>query len=391
MPKRKSKSRSPLVALGWIVLSALILLAIGEIYRYTGSDTGQLALARSVGLGNPARVTQLVGRRLRTALRQAGVSADSVQERVLAGRRPAVVWRVGIGPEASFLQLNYALSRALEAEGATILSGRETWTEQGAPMLRLVVGLPKRATHELDLVRVERGAGAVPSEPPRLALVLYGFGEDAARADSFFTAPVPFAVAVVAGAKGSQESFRAAHHHARELVLHLPLEPLNYPQVNPGPGTLLVTMKPAKVASEVGHYLGQAGRVAAVANHMGSLATQDMTLMRAVYRELKKRDLTFLHVSPVAGSVCRSLAADMGVAYAEPDEVVDLEARASDRRGLERRWKDILKETRARGRLVVWLRATPLTRAWLPSALAPKRLEGVSVVPLSALLQTTTR
>jgi polysaccharide deacetylase 2 family uncharacterized protein YibQ len=174
-------------------------------------------------------------------------------------------------------------------------------------------------------------------------------------------------------------------------VLHLPLEPLNYPQVNPGPGTLLVTMKPAKVASELGHYLGQAGAVAAVANHMGSLATQDMTLMRAVYRELKKRDLTFLHVSPVAGSVCRSLAADMGVAYAEPDEVVDLEARASDRRGLERRWKDILKETRARGRLVVWLRATPLTRAWLPTALAPKRLEGVSVVPLSALLQTTTR
>jgi polysaccharide deacetylase 2 family uncharacterized protein YibQ len=159
--------------------------------------------------------------------------------------------------------------------------------------------------------------------------------------------------------------------------------------VNPGAGTLLVTMKPAKVASQVARDLGQAGSVAAVANFMGSLATQDMTLMRAVYRELKKRDLTFLHVSPVAGSVCRSLATDMGVGYAEPDVVVDGETRAHDRTALERRWKKILEQARARRRLVVWMRATPLTREWLPGALAPKKLEGVSIVPLSAVLKVS--
>ena len=386
MPKRKSKSTSPLVALGWITLSALALFAIGETYRYTRSDTGRLALARTLGLGDPAEVTRLVGKRLRLALRHAGVAADSVSERVVPGRKPAVVWRVGIAPEASFLQLNYALDRALETEGAAVLRGRETWTEQGVPMLRLVIGLPKRATHELEVVRGRPGLGPSLAEPARLALVMFGFGDDAARADSFFAVPVPFAVAVLAGAKESQGSFRAAHQHGRELVLHLPLEPLNYPQVNPGPGTLLVTMKPAKVASELAHDLGQAGAVTAVANHMGSLATQDMTLMRALYRELKKRHLVFLHISPVAGSVCKSLAADMGVDYVEPDAVVDHETRSSDRRGLERRWKEILKQARERGRLVVWMRATPLTRAWLAGAITPKRLEGISVVPLSALM-----
>jgi polysaccharide deacetylase 2 family uncharacterized protein YibQ len=389
MPRRKSKSTFPLVALGWTILLALALLAIGQTYRYATSDEGRLALARNLGLGESADVTRLVGKTLRAALAKAGVPADSVAERVVEGRRPAVVWRVGVSSQTSLIQLNYALARALETEGAAVLRGREGWTQEGAPMLRLVVGLPRRATHELEIVRGQVAEGAAPAEAARLALVIFGFGEDAASADSFFAARSPFAVAVIAGLKGSGDTFRAAHRHDRELVLHLPLEPLNYPQVNPGPGTLLVTMKPAKAASQVAHDLGQAGAVAAVANHMGSLATQDMTLMRAVYRELKKRDLPFLHVSPVAGSVCRSLAADMGVAYLEPDEVVDQETRASDRRAIDRRWKKILDEARRRGRLVVWMRGTPLTLAWLPTALTPKKLDGVSIVPLSAIRKTT--
>jgi polysaccharide deacetylase 2 family uncharacterized protein YibQ len=385
MPRRTRKSTSPLLVLGWITLAALALFGVGQAVRYATSDAGRMVLARRLGLGESADVTRLVGKSLRAALLEAGVPADSIAEQVIEGRRPAVVWRVGIPPQSSFLQLNHAIARRLEAEGADVLRGREGWTDQGAPMLRLVVGLPRRATHELEIVRARAGEGTRSSEPARLALVVFGFGEDAARADSFFAAPRPFAVAVVAGLKGSASTFRSARRHDRELVLLLPLEPLNYPQVNPGPGTLLVTMKPAKVASEVAHDLGQAGAVAAVANHMGSLATQDMTLMRAVYRELKKKDLPFLHVSPVAGSVCRELASDMGVTYLEPDEVVDQETRGSDRRALDKRWKKILEAAQTRGRLVVWMRGAPLTRAWLESALAPKKLDGVSIVPLSAV------
>lgn len=384
MGRRKSKS-PPLRALSWIALSALALFAIGEGVRYSRSEAGQLGLAKLLGLGDRARVTQLVGRRLHTALERAGVPADSVAEQVIEGRDPAVVWRVGLGSEASFVQFNHALSKALSEAGAVVLSGRETWTERGAPMLRLTVGLPRRATHELQILRSVRAPGEPAAEPARLALVLFGFGDRASYADSFFAAPLPFGVAVVAGGKESRDTFRAAHRRGRELVLQLPLEPINYPQVNPGPGTLLVTMKPARVASETRRAIDQAAPVVAVANHMGSLATQDMTLMRAVYRELKKSDLQFLHVAPVAGAVCRSLSSDMGVNYLEPDALVDREARLDDTRALDKSWKEILSRARDRGRMVVWMRATPQVRRWLGSALTPKRLDGVAVVPFSAI------
>jgi polysaccharide deacetylase 2 family uncharacterized protein YibQ len=371
-----------------LVVSALALFLIAEAYRFTRSESGQMTLARHLGLGDAAHVTRLVGHRLREALEKAGVPPDSVSERVVEGHDPQVVWRVGLRPEASSLQLNYDLSRSLEKQGATVLSGREGWTVHGGRTLILRVGLPRRATHEVQVVQLPHAIGRpAVSEPARIAIVLFGLGDNPAAADSFFRVAAPFAVALPPDLKTSRETLRAAHQRGREVVLHLPLEPINYPQVNPGPGTLLVTMKPARIADDVHHFLDQSRPIAAVANHMGSLATQDMTLMRAVFHELRREDLPFLHVTPAAGAVCKSLAADMGIDYAEPDMMIDQEARSRDTRALEKRWKEVLTRARSRGHLIVWLRATPLTREWLPRVLTPKELGGASVVPLAALIR----
>jgi polysaccharide deacetylase 2 family uncharacterized protein YibQ len=389
MPKRRSRPRhftSP-PGLAVLAVSALLVFLLGEAWLLSRSDRAQIALARRVGVGDPARVTRIVGRHVRGALIQAGVPRDSVRESVPEGGRAALRWRIGLAPEASGLQINYAVNRTLEAIGAEVLEGREGWDRAGAATVTLLVGLPKRPTHELVLVRGQPAGGQSGAEPARLALVLYGFGEEAARADSFFALPAPFAVAVVAGLKSSPAVVRAAHHHGREVILQLPLEPINYPQVNPGPGTLTVTMKPAKIASEVRRYVDQARPLAAVANYMGSLATQDMTVMSAVYRELRRSRLPFLHLTPVAGAVCKSLAADVGVAYEEPDLVIEAGSRGTDPAALERCWQEALRTARERGELLVFLRATPLALRWLPRTLTRARLEGVQVVPPSALLR----
>jgi len=85
--------------------------------------------------------------------------------------------------------------------------------------------------------------------------VLYGFGDDSDHAAAMFALAVPFAVAIVPGAENSARLFREAHAHDRELVLHLPLEPLNYPQVNPGPGTVLVTMNESRITGLLRRHL----------------------------------------------------------------------------------------------------------------------------------------
>jgi polysaccharide deacetylase 2 family uncharacterized protein YibQ len=367
--------------------AAVVLFAAGEAVLMTRTDTGRIRFARTFGFVDQPELTRLVGRQVRRALVAAGIPADSVRERSVEDGAVAVRWTAGLPDDASLLQANYAITRTLEEAGAEVLSGREARTPQGVTRVTLIVGLPHRPTHELVLTRGPHRDQPLEQRPTRVALVLYGFGDDAGAADSVFAMPEPFAVALLAGGRGSAALFRAAHRRQREVVMLLPLEPVNYPQVNPGPGTLLVTMNPARVAGTVDRYLDQAGAVTAVANHMGSLATQDMTVMTAVYRTLRQHHLPFVHLMPAAGAVCKPLASDMGVAYEEPGAVLDSEPRARDPRVLERRWKTLIDEARARGELTVWIRLTPQSRRWLGHALDRKKMPGVDLVPLASLIR----
>lgn len=388
MPRRKTRSsalspRAPVL----LAVVTIALFLLGEAFLLARSDSGQIALAHIPGLGNWSRVTRIVGKQLRQGMRAAGIPDDSLGVSVEDKGTPSVVWRMGLPPDASLLRTNFALTRSVEQRGARVLSGRESMGPLGESIVTLVVGLPGRPTHRVLLVRGGQPAGEEAPRVSRLAVVVYGFGDDEALASQFFALPALFAVALPPGAKSSAPLFKAAHEQRREVVLQLPLEPINYPQVNPGPGTLLVTMRPAQISGLVHRYLQLGQPLIAVSSHMGSLATQDVTVMTAVFRELHRSSLPFIHVSPAAGAVCKDLAGDLGVAYNEPDEIVDGEARQSDAKALAKRWSAILAEASDREKTVVWVRATPLTLHWLAPALAGKLPAGLHIVPLSAVIK----
>ncbi len=387
MPKRSKKSGGPRRAIVVLAVVAITLFVGGEAAIMSRTDAWRVAAERHLGFGDPARVTRLVGRGVTRGLEMAGVPRDSIEERVVEGGAAPVRVRAMLKPGASLLQANYAVTRNVEAAGAVVLSGRETGGPHGEAQVTLLVGLPRRPTHEVLLVRPVATAEQIAAAGGRLALVLYALDEDPQASEEMLAESLPFTAAWVPGRRESNALLRAARRSQREVVLFLPLEPINYPQVNPGPGTVLVTMKPAKIVSLVDRYLDEAGPVSAVANHMGSLATQDMSVMTAVYQELKRRNLPFLHVQPAAGAVCKQLASELGVAYETPDEVIDLEARGSRTPALDARWKQVLARARSRGQLIVMLRASALTRGWLPKALAAERRKGVSIVPLESLLR----
>jgi polysaccharide deacetylase 2 family uncharacterized protein YibQ len=198
--------------------------------------------------------------------------------------------------------------------------------------------------------------------------------------------PHPFAVAIPAGQPWSNAAFRAAREHQREAVLMLPLEPLNYPRIDPGPGTLLVTMSGSRIEGAVRHALDQAGSVAAVANLAGSLATQDQSVMSSIYRVLRERRTPFLHVAPAPGAVCKPLASQLGVVYEQPDIMLEAGAHGATK-PLDAQWKRALELARRRGEAVVMLRSSDASLGWLNSALSAKRMGGVEIVPLTALLR----
>lgn len=388
MPRRKRSTSGKRGRYVRIAAIAFAIFALGEAWFLLRTDAGRMTLGR-MGLGEDAHLVRIVGNHARAALAATGVPRDSVQESVPGGGGAAVAWRVGLREGSAPLQVHHAIAATLESRGAAVIAGRERPGPRGETLVQLTLGIGRRATHDVTLVLPPRAAAEDEAAPRggRVALVLYGFGDGDSLARAVFALHAPFAVALSPASRSSVTQFELARARAREVVLHLPLEPINYPRINPGPGTILVTMSPAQVAGRFRKFVDQAGPVVAVANHMGSLATQDMAVMGALFRELKREKLPFMHVEPAPGAVCRSLSGDLGVLYEEPDAVIESETRAKDTRALEKRWKAVLEDARHRGQMLVWLRATPASVAWLERAAEPRRLDGVSLVPLSALLR----
>jgi polysaccharide deacetylase 2 family uncharacterized protein YibQ len=145
-------------------------------------------------------------------------------------------------------------------------------------------------------------------------------------------------------------------------------------------------MSAGRIRSGLRDDLHAAGSVVAVANQMGSFATQDEAFMSACYDELKEQRLPFLHLSAAPRAVCKPLAARLGVAYDEPTATLDAEARARTPAALDRAWREALALATRRGRAIVVLRVTPLSAKWFDDAVSATTLGPVTLVPLSAVI-----
>lgn len=380
-----SQSRAPLL-LGALALLALLVFAGGELFAFLSSDHGRVLLYRHLHLGDRAHVIRLVGKSVRAGLREAGVGPDETRESAGAGGGAAVRWVVRMGRGGSPMQANAAITRAVERAGGVVLSGREAAFEGDGLAVTLKVGLPGFATHEVVLERggtqpekpATRGRAAreaaedepPPLEAPAVGLVLTGFGADAAFDRSVLRRREPFAIALSAADESQARLLKDSRGGAHEIVLLVPMEPERYPTQNPGPGTLLVSMGGGRIESMTRGYVKKAGHPVAVANFMGSMATQDEPFVKALYAALQKEGLGFLHLSPAPRSVCRELAASEGVAYDVPDALLDAETRKGREKALAAAWDEVIERAARRGDALVVMRATPASLAWLDRALA---------------------
>ena len=389
MVKRRSSakgSRAPFL-LGAIAVGALLLFLGGELFAWALSDSGRLAVWRHLHLGDRAHAVRIVGRKIEKGLQRAGVPASAIESKPRGGAGPALVWTVPLPRGTSPLFVNQMVTSSVEAGGASVLSGRETPGAKGDLTVTMLVGVPGRPTHELRLVRPARPEEGEHHETPRLALLIVASDEDDSLLVAACARDETFAIGSPATGEGRGAPLRAAHEKKREVVLFMPMEPENYPRVNPGPATLLVSMPAGRIGQGLRREIEVASPIVAVANLMGSFATQDEPFMNAIYDELRRAQLPFLHVGSVPRSVCRSLASRVGAAYDEPDVVIDSEARTGDAKSLDRAWAEALKHARERGEALVLLRLTRRSAPWLGSALEPKRMGEVELVPVSTVIR----
>ncbi len=142
-----------------------------------------------------------------------------------------------------------------------------------------------------------------------MAIVIDDFGYiDGKLLDGFMKVDKAVNFAIFPNEKNSIQTMQMAHNMGRETLIHVPMEPLNYPNVNPGKDAILVTMKEHEIDNRMEKFIEDMNLCKGINNHMGSLATTDEGIMQAVMISLKKHKLYFLDSKTSNVSVAYNVA-----------------------------------------------------------------------------------
>jgi uncharacterized protein len=112
---------------------------------------------------------------------------------------------------------------------------------------------------------------------------------------------------------GSARTARELEASGKEVLLHLPMEPEGFPSVRPGPGLVLRAQSDDEIAETIERDLASVPGAVGVNNHMGSAATADPRLMRAVAKVLARRHLFFVDSRTTTATVAERVAREEGV------------------------------------------------------------------------------
>jgi len=108
-----------------------------------------------------------------------------------------------------------------------------------------------------------------------------------------------------------------------DIMLHLPMEPVEYPDVNPGPGTLLTSMTPDQLTRQLENDLDAVPFIKGVNNHMGSKMTAASSQMYQIFTILKKRGLYFVDSRTTVETLCKPSARLFQIPFAQRDVFLD--------------------------------------------------------------------
>jgi len=153
-------------------------------------------------------------------------------------------------------------------------------------------------------------------EVPRLlhaAIIIDDLGGSLEKPHQLLAMPYALTLSILPHLPASAETAREARRAGREVMLHLPMEPLPSSHAPPGLTDIRVGMNRLEIEHVVDSDLASVPQAAGVNNHMGSRATADPRLMAAVMRSLAGRHLFFIDSRTTASSVAFDAARRQGL------------------------------------------------------------------------------
>lgn len=176
---------------------------------------------------------------------------------------------------------------------------------------------------EIPPVKKPVKSPAPEKQLPLVAIIIDDMGYDKKIAKKLSNLNAMLTFSILPGSPFQKSIARLARDKGFGIMLHLPMEPVEYPDVNPGPGTLLTSMTPDQLTRQLEKDLDAVPFIKGVNNHMGSKMTAESSQMYQIFSILKKKGLYFVDSRTTAETLCKPSARLFQIPFAQRDVFLD--------------------------------------------------------------------
>ncbi len=216
----------------------------------------------------------------------------------------------------------------------------------------------------------------------RIAIVIDDFGYHPNNLELIKQIRYPLTMAVLPGLNYSTEVSLELHNLGFEIILHLPMEPME--KVSLEKDTLLCSMNQQQIDVIIEQALEGVRFCKGVSNHQGSRLTSDPKAMKRVFKKLKEKGLYFLDSFVIAKDVSLTVAKEMRIKAAKRDVFLDNKA---DFSYIKNQVNQLKKKARLYGKAIGICHDRKVTLEALRSILPQLEKEGYKLVFVSELVE----
>lgn len=277
---------------------------------------------------------------------------------------------------------NMIFKGELERAGAKLLKGTDSSSKQ-----TLSFSSPhNRNTYVLNLF-YDSKLYAKKKSPRTIAIVVDDFGAISGDLlEGFLALDKEVCFAIFPDEDHSVETMHRAKAQGRESIIHVPMEPIGYPKVNPGKNAVFVQYDAGTIERLITRFIKQLPDAKGINNHMGSLATTDEDIMQTVMATLKKHNKFFLDSRTSNVSVAYSVAQKAHIPAFRND--IFLDSPNISQSTMDAKLSQIIELSATRNNIIAITHChSPEKLRYLKSFIARLKAAGFTLVPLSEIGQ----
>ncbi len=222
------------------------------------------------------------------------------------------------------------------------------------------------------------------AEPqPQIAIIIDDLGYQLEAGRRAIQLPGPIAFAVLPETPHSRRLAGFAHDRGKEVLMHLPLEAVNY-KGPAEPGGITLDMSHDAFRTTFANAIATVPFAIGVSSHRGSLLTRHPGHMTWLMQEIRERDgLFFIDSYTTPESIALDVAAEEGVSATRRDVFLDHDRSIE---AVAKEFERLKAMARRKGRAVAIGHPFPETLEVLERELPKLAAEGIELVTISTLL-----